>query len=167
MRVRVLLGTPHASFESQVTRVVFMGNPDARGVLSQHSRKRGTQLTSKLVRKRVRWRCPKCKTIYDDKRDAIACNRLSLEPLQFTIGAKVRIRKRWTCTDGQSYEVRGRVVKIIGPQPLAEEYVKLWLLERGHISGRHTFQYVVKFMCPHCKKPKKMRLYALEIMRLR
>ncbi len=121
----------------------------------------------KMLKKRVRWRCTVCKTTYDTKSDAIACTRLPVEPLQFKIGSKVRVTEQWRCDDGQPYSVRGRIVKIIGPKPPDEKYASKWLLIKGHVSGRHTFVYEVKFACPHCRKPKKVRFYAIELVRIR
>lgn len=124
-------------------------------------------MVKKIVSRRVQWRCSVCKTKYDAKSDALACDRLPIEPLGFTVGTKVRAKELRTCAFGKNYTMRGRIVKIIGPEPPDEEYVNKWLTSMGHIPGRHTFLYEVKFTCPCCRKSKRARYYAVELTQIR
>ena len=118
----------------------------------------------KIVRKKVLYRCPVCKTAYPRKKDALRCEKLPVEKRAFRVGDKVRNIEPRTCEQGKNYLFSGKVVRVLGPESSDYEYEVKWLGGKGERMNSHVFVYEVEFRCPHCKKQKRARYYAPELI---
>lgn len=116
----------------------------------------------KIVRIETTFPCSVCKTEYHKRRDAKECKKRKLEKIKFKIGDLVFAHEPRQC-NSKTYKVRGKVVKILGPQASDEEYEAKWLGELSERLNSHVFQYEVKYTCPICKEKKSMVYYAPEI----
>lgn len=120
----------------------------------------------KIVRRTVLWQCGVCKTAYDSKKAAQECESREIEERIFKKGNLVRnIEPRECGKTHAEYQFRGRVIRVIGPQPPDYEYEVKWLGGRG--INLHVFQYEVKFRCPSCQKIKTAFYYTPELIRVR
>jgi ribosomal protein L35AE/L33A len=68
---------------------------------------------------------------------------MPVEEREFKVSDKVTWRERRTCqTVNRNYFLEGRIVKILGPEAVDEEYNIKWL--NGKLFGKHVFLYNVE-----------------------
>ena len=115
-------------------------------------------------------RCGVCKTKYSSTKkgralkEAKQCASRILEKKVFKLGDPVTNLEPRNCFGGgKSYYFRGRVIKIIGPEPSDYETEVKWLGGKQERVNGHVFQYEVEYICPRCEKTKTMLYYAPEL----
>ena len=113
-------------------------------------------------RVRLTYVCKRCKTRYRNKKRALECDAKPIEEKLFHIGDLVKWREQYHCDRyNKNYFPKGRVARILGPMLPDEEYNIKWLQSR--LSGKHVFQYEVKWICPYCNDPKSNLFYSPEL----
>lgn len=118
----------------------------------------------KIIQRKVLYVCERCKTRYENRKDALWCNARPLEKKIFRIGDTVSNLEPRTCLGaGKRYIFSGKIVKISKPQPADHEYEVKWLAGKRRRLDSHVFQYEVEFFCPHCKQKKRSLYYAPEL----
>lgn len=119
----------------------------------------------KVVTKVTCWQCAVCGTIYDKKPDAQKCEDYPVEPQKFKIGDRVTnsMEPRTCSSGGGTYRFKGRVTKVIGPQPPDEEYWNKWL---GGCPDAHVFSYEVTYQCPKCGEKNSALYFAPELEKI-
>lgn len=121
-----------------------------------------------VMPRRVRFTyvCKRCKARYRNKKRALECDSLPVEEKVFRVGDLVKWREQYHCDRrNKNYFPQGRVVCILGPMLPDEEYNIKWLQSR--LSGKHVFQYEVKWPCPYCGKPSGSLFYSPELKKLK
>jgi hypothetical protein len=102
----------------------------------------------KIPKTKTYYRCEVCKTDYERKRDALACEKSGVEEQKFHVGDKVFAREGRQCVQGHKYVCGGKIVRVVGPEPYSEEVhgkgFGLWGV-RGHI-----YMYELTACCYVC-----------------
>ncbi len=124
-------------------------------------------ITRKIpARTSIIYQCGKCKSRYKSKEKALKCEARPAEPKLFRLGDLVKWREQYHCDRyNKNYFPKGRVVRVLGPMLPDEEYNIKWLQNR--LSGKHVFQYEVKWPCPYCGKPSGSLFYSPELKKLK
>lgn len=112
----------------------------------------------------VMYQCKKCGTKYRSSKRAQKCKSMPVEKKLFCVGASVSWRELRTCVFGNNYRLRGKVVKILGPKLLDEDYNIRWL--QSKLIGLHVFQYEVDWKCPFCRENQAGVFYGMELIML-
>ena len=117
----------------------------------------------KITKKVTVFRCEKCKTDYETAREAIKCEGYPTENRVFKKGDWVKGKEQLTC----DYEAKdrgflpiGKVVKVVGPEPMDYEYSVKWL--RGELLNSHVFVYEVVYKCI-CGQERRHIFYSPEL----
>lgn len=115
----------------------------------------------RIIRKSVRYRCGTCKTKYGSARAATRCERSGVEPKSYRVGDAVRARAKRTCVDGHQYAVRGKVARVLGPEPYDPE---VHLKGFGIVASGHLYLYEISYDCPACGEKKRVRYPAAALV---
>jgi len=84
-----------------------------------------------------------------------------LENKKFKIDDKVEaIERRACCAKDEKYILKGKIAKIIGPEPADEEYEKKWLGGNTERLISHVWRYAVAYICPVCGLKGLVAYYA-------
>lgn len=118
----------------------------------------------RIEKRKVFWRCEKCKVEYPDKSRAIYCEERITEKRAFKVGDRVKGVRLHLCNKkNKKYFPVGRVVKTIGPMPSDREYEIKWLEGKKERLRAHVFIYEIAFRCSWCKRKKEDSFYAPEL----
>ena len=97
------------------------------------------------------YRCKKCKTDYDTRKECVACEEMPIEAKTFQRGDTVKCRYNWRCGPCNSwYPAVGKVVKVLGPKPWDRDEEARRGLNTSERFEVHTYYYHVEAPCPKC-----------------
>ena len=117
-------------------------------------------------RVRLTYVCKSCRTRYRNKKNALKCEAMPVEDKFFHVGDLVKWREQYHCDRyNKNYFPKGRVARILGPMLPDEEYNIKWLQSR--LSGKHVFQYEVKWTCPYCGNSCGNLFYGMELKQIK
>jgi len=126
------------------------------------------RLAKKIVKKSIYWQCPTCATEHFTESEGEKCAHMPVEEKKFVVGDRVTnaLELRLCSKTNTSYRFKGKVTRIIGPEPSDEEYERKWLGEKKERLQSHVFVYAVEYQCPKCNKKKSDVYYAPELEKI-
>jgi rRNA maturation protein Nop10 len=117
----------------------------------------------KIKRTKTYYRCAVCKTEHERRSDAAACEAGGIEDKKFRVGDMVRAVESRRCVQGHRYACRGKVVKIVGPEPYSAEVHGKGF---GLMSATgHIYMYEIATGCAKCGSKTRV-LYPAASLRL-
>lgn len=114
---------------------------------------------------RVSYECETCGNGYASADRARKCESQIVEPKKFDKGNLVSWRETRECgPTSRKYFLKGIVHKVTGPTLPDEDYNFRWL--RGRLTGKHVFEYHIRWICPHCKDAHEGMFYSPELIKV-